>query len=42
MFYFGMVCGAAVGFLASIAFPGVVARLRAGYFKEVYQLKEKL
>lgn len=37
MFYFGIVIGAAVGFLASIAFPGVIARLRAGYFAKLKQ-----
>ena len=40
MFYFGAVVGAAVGFLASIAFPGVVAKLRAGYFAKVHQAEQ--
>lgn len=38
MFYFGAIVGAAVGFLTSVAFPGVVAYLRAGYFAKVHQL----
>lgn len=38
MFYFGLVLGAAAGFLASVAFPGVVAYLRAGYFAKVRAL----
>lgn len=38
MFYLGLVLGAAAGFLLSIAFPGVVAYLRAGYFAKVHAL----
>lgn len=44
MFYLGAIAGLPVGFLLSIAFPGVVAYLRAGYFAKVhslYQLGQK-
>lgn len=37
MFYLGALVGAAVGFLASVAFPGVVRKLRAGYFAKLKQ-----
>lgn len=37
MFYLGAIVGLAVGFLASVAFPGVIAKLRSGYFSELHQ-----
>jgi len=41
MFYFGLIVGLPVGFLASVAFPGVIARLRKGYFAKLHQVAGK-
>lgn len=42
MFYFGLFVGLPIGFLASIAFPGVVAYLRAEYFAKLSQIEKHL
>lgn len=39
MFYFGAVVGAALGYIAAIFTPGVIAYLRSGYFAKVHQVE---